>query len=171
MCLHNNSTCKLAIIMPTDVTLHILTTIASKLRFVTSSARYPDCVHFTETWVFHENQEWRRNYILLRRFCSTAFGGHSILKIEKTLLKNMLSDQMFSVTFVEANFQRDQYFLPFFAQVWVLFRVGQWFASFSSLLAKRCHFPPPHHSLPLPTVSHNIMNLMMGEIKFSITPQ
>lgn len=66
--------------------------------------------------VFHENQEWRLNYMSLRRFlhliCSTPFGGHNIFKVEKALLKNMLRDQMFSVTFVEANFQRNQYFLP-----------------------------------------------------------
>lgn len=68
----------------------------------------------------HENQEWRLNYILPRHLlhliCRTPFGGQSILKAENTLLKNMLGDQMFSVTFVESNFQRNQYFVPFFSK-------------------------------------------------------
>lgn len=64
------------------------------------------------------------------------------LKNTKPLLKNMLRGQVYKVTFVEENFQRYQYFVPFFPQVWALFRVGWWFACFCSLLAKRCHLPP-----------------------------
>lgn len=54
----------------------------------------------------------------------------------------MLRNQKFKDTFVEATFQRQWYFVPFFfSRVRELFRVEWWFAYFSSLLAKRCHLP------------------------------
>lgn len=56
--------------------------------------------------------------ILLRHFwhliCSTPFGGHSILKIGKNSPEKYAMDQMFSITFAEANLQRHQYFMRFF---------------------------------------------------------
>lgn len=155
--------------MLTDLTLHILTTIASELSFATTFVRI-HIVHFTDMKT--KNEDWIVSYPDIFYTYSAALPLVATAFLEYGKLSENYAQGLDVLSHIcwDKFPEKPVFFCHFLPKCESSFRVGWRFASFSSLLAKRCHFPPPPHPLPF-QLSHNIMNLMMGEIRFSITPQ